>query len=480
MPQSILSNTVIASSGRVLGVLLGVVTTAALTRLLGVESFGTYTLLFSYGALFQIGADFGLYLTLTRLIAQQPDKERYYINRITSLRLVLLLTFFLLGTLLTVVLPSLRPLTLVFLIIAVGFSFQSLSQLLMGIYQKYGVVWRATVGDIVGRLVQLGGIIITALFIARTSHSAETPLFLVITMFTAGATAAYLIHHLLLPVAPPGRLVFAWPDFKRLMRLSWPLGAMLILNAVYFRIDVVILSLFRSADEVGLYGLAYRIIESALFFPAMFGGLLLPRLSRALVKKNHHTYARQLIAESLRFLTLSATFVVIAGFTLALPIVTLISGASFRSAAPLLQILSVALFVMFFGNLFGFTLVALKRQKSLLILYTALALFNLITNLMFIPIYGATAAAWTTVVTETLAMASAAVLVYRAIPFHIDIWFTARVIILAAATITLVLALPPHLPVLLVLLAAIVFYTIGSLAIGLLHRRSFTLLISKA
>ena len=58
-PQSILANTAIATTGRAVNVVLGVVATAVISRLLGPANYGAYVLLFSFGVIIQLAADLG-------------------------------------------------------------------------------------------------------------------------------------------------------------------------------------------------------------------------------------------------------------------------------------------------------------------------------------------------------------------------------------------------------------------------------------
>jgi O-antigen/teichoic acid export membrane protein len=467
MPQSILSNTVIATGGRLLNALLGIVTIKLLTNLLGQVGFGDYTLLLSYGALVQLVADFGLYLTLTREIAQHPEQEQHFVSHILSLRLTLLLIAFVVGGLLAGFIPSLARLDVLWWVVALALVFQSLSQLLMGIYQKYGVVWRVLVGDLSGRLFQIVGFVLIAQWDGTLYH--------VLLVFLGSTLLAFWLHRRLLPIRPAARLVFIWPVWKQLLRVSWPLGAMLVLNAIYFRIDILILSLFRPVAEVGDYGLAYRVIENGLFFPAMFGGLLLPRLSSAL-HKHDLVQVRQLFREGLQLLLLAATFIVVLLVVIPDSVVLFFANESFIAAAGYLRILSLALAVMFVGNLFGFTLVALRKQKALVLLYGALVAFNLLGNLLLVPRWGATAAAWTTVATEVIAMTIAGWLVYRAIHFRISWSFLVRVLAAGAVTVLLLLYLPATFPVWGQLLLGAVVYSGTSLLLGTLRRRQLILL----
>lgn len=440
MAYSVFSNATIATSGRLLNALLGVVATALITRVLGPDSYGAYTLLLSFGVLLQLTADFGLYLTLTREISQQPEREAEYITQIFSLRTFLFLLAAGIGVLLARYIPSLASLTLPLLVVLSGLLFQSLSQLLMGVYQKYTLVWRATVADLLGRLVQIAGILIAVFFVGTLTSVAIA--------FTAGAAAAFLLHAYLLPIRRPSFIGFEWTVWKHFLTTSWPLGLMLILNAVYFRIDTLLLSFFRPAVEVGWYGLAYRLIESGLFFPAMLGGLLLPKIS-AVLESGDRAQARHYIEEGLYILLV--LIIPLMFFLVTIPdfLVKIVSGEDFLPAAPLLRILSLALAVMFFGNLFGFSLIALGRHMTLLILYAVLVVFNTAGNLLFIPQWGSVAAAWTTVATEVLAAGTAAVLVYRVLPYQLQWSVYTPLLKATGASLLLFMLLPAPLPLVL-------------------------------
>lgn len=410
MPQSIATNTGIAIGGRLVQAGLGLLLVALTSRFLGEAAFGIYSALLAYGSLLLIGADFGLYLTFTREASRQPHQAAAFLSDVTWLRVAGLILIFTAGSLFLRYVPALHPFPRVFWLVVLGLSAQSVSQLLMGVFQAHSVVWRATVGDLIGRLVQILTVIAVVAGLFRIDSITG-----IVIAFAAGTSATLVVHRLLLPVSWPIQNPPRWEKVRHILRTTWPVAALLILNAIYFRIDMVMLSLWRPASEVGLYGLAYRIIESALFLPAMFGGLLLPHLSR------DSRVPQDLFQEAL-----AATVWVGAGVSLLLallarPLIALLSGPAFAGAASILAILSIALFAMFFGNLFGFTLVARGRQRSLLWLYVGLVIFNIAGNYFFIPRYGAPAAAWTTVATELIAATVAGLLVWRLSPYRLSL-----------------------------------------------------------
>lgn len=430
--QSVLTNTAIATCGRVINSALGLLVTWLITHALGEAGFGTYALVVSYASILQIATDAGLYLTLSRVISESPEREREYISHTVWLRVVLCLLIFLLGAGGLYLIPNRSTLFIPFIFIAIGFTFQSISQLLMSVYQRYGVVWRITAGDLIGR-----GAHIAALLIFMMDQLSLTK---IMVAFMIGTAVALIAHYMWVPVKYLLSRSFQIKTYREIIQTSWPLGLMLILNAIYFRIDTIILSFFRSDVEVGLYGLAYRIIESSLFFPAMFGGLILPRITAALAEKNIQK-AGQWFEEAARFMLLVVVPMAVVLIMLGKSLLVLF-GAGFAPAGAFLAILSLAMVSMFVGNMCGFTLVALGKGKALLTLYGVLVVVNIILNIIFIPVYGAYAAAWITVLTEIISLSVAAFIIKRNIQWHILAIPWVRLSVATLATICTVLVVP--------------------------------------
>lgn len=413
MEQSIFSNALIATLGRGLTLACGIIATALMARILGAAGLGTYSLILTIGTILQLTADFGLYLTLSRELGVSEGKPNDKIAHIVSLRLTLLIVAFALGCVGLLVFPSLRMAIGLFVVFAVGLMFQSASQLLMSVFQAYGCVWRATIGDVAGRVAQVSALT-TALFVPTLA----TPIG-VASAFTGGLILSFVIHLILVPEK---QLLYVRASRKvwwHIMQLSWPIALMLILNVIYFRIDTVLLSYLRTSEEVGLYSLAYKVIENGLFFPAMIGGLLLPAITSA-VNKGRKERVQRLVREGLTLSLSGATILVAILVGFSDEIILLLGGPEFISSSVLLRILSLALGTMCIGNIFGFALIALGKQKSLAALYGALATFNILANLMLIPRFGAIGAAWVTVATEVGATVVAGIFVKRHISWTIS------------------------------------------------------------
>lgn len=138
MAQSVLTNAAVATAGRLANAACGIVATSLLTRSLGVANFGTYIVVLAYASILQTAADAGLYLTLTASLARTPQHAQEHLSQMVMLRLALSIVVFSVGAIAAHFLLA-PHLELIFAVVTVGFFGQAISQLLMGVYQWYGI-----------------------------------------------------------------------------------------------------------------------------------------------------------------------------------------------------------------------------------------------------------------------------------------------------------------------------------------------------
>ena len=469
---SLLSNISIASGGRVITLVIGLFVTALTTRLLGVTQYGIFVAILSYATIFQVIADFGLYLFTTRILAREETSE--VVSHVISLRMALLAINFAIGIIFAYVLSLFTYNISALVIISIALIAQSVSQFPLQVHQAKGNMWPAVIGDVVARSVQVGIIGVAFLGVGNSVNQ----LHIVVLAFLVSTASALGIHYVFLPIRSKLKITINVTAWKKIIKKSWPYALMLALNAVYFRVDTVMLAILHPGEDVGLYGIAYRIIESLLFFPAMFGGLLLPRITEALLKKDNKK-ASAWLNQGLHVTMVVAGVVGVIGFLYSSIAIKVLAGVQFLPAIILVNILLVALISMFIGNIFGYTLVALDKKMHLVWLDAGLVVFNIIANAITIPAYGAIAAASTTVATEILATLVAGWIIARSMSISPPFITITKVVLIAIATIIRSMIRPNNRGE--ILKAGIVGVFMVSLVVYMqaLHKKDLALLISR-
>ena len=172
-----------------------------------------------------------------------------------------------------------------------------------------------------------------------------------------------------------------------------------MVTAVYFSIDVVILGIFRSGTEVGLYVAAGKILAIGLTFTHIFRTVFFPVLARLIGLSEERSTASRRYAEVVLFF---GGLVALGGFLLAPEILVIVFGEAYGGAETALRLLMVNLLFAHFVALYQTQLLAWNLQKAQMVIMIAGAVFNLVLNVVFIPRFGIEAAAATTLASSLL------------------------------------------------------------------------------
>jgi O-antigen/teichoic acid export membrane protein len=85
---------------------------------------------------------------------------------------------------------------------------------------------------------------------------------------------------------------FHMAQIKSLVKEAVPYGLALFLNVIYFKVDVILLSLMEAKDivneHIALYAVPMKIVEVGMMFGALFLQSMLPLFSQAIKNKNQN------------------------------------------------------------------------------------------------------------------------------------------------------------------------------------------------
>lgn len=214
--------------------------------------------------------------------------------------------------------------------------------------------------------------------------------------------AANLIVSLVLYKRLFGRIRMRWmpSEWPALLKVSVPMGFSYIFHTLMLRFDVVMLAMMRSPQQVGLYSAATIIVMTVPIVTAAFSSSLYPVLSRA--EGASDPELRKVFGAIWRSL-LVVGIVAAAGLTLlAGPIVEVFYGDAFGPSVWIISMLAWILPLRFVNNLSGMVLNATDKQGGRTVAVGAAAIFNIIVNLAFIPLWGYRGAVISTLLTELL------------------------------------------------------------------------------
>jgi O-antigen/teichoic acid export membrane protein len=214
------------------------------------------------------------------------------------------------------------------------------------------------------------------------------------------------------------RLDARWPRPSRkrlrpLIHIGLPIGISGLLVIGYARIDQVIVFVISGSEQAGLYGAVYNVLDQSHFVPISILTTLAPVLAASWPGDRERLLrAARLTAELLAVASFGALAFAIAA---AEPVVRLIFGAEFASAAPALPVLGGAFVLICFGYLNGNLLLTLGLQRRLMRISLIALVVNLVGNFALVPEFGYMAAAVMTLLTELVVFLLAGRLVLGAL-----------------------------------------------------------------
>lgn len=402
----IAGNTVSQLIGRLVSSVTIVIVSLLIAQRFGPEGYGDFVKITTYVGFFYLLADFGLNAVfLQRTMSEKPlhgDAGSRMWRLLFGLRLAV--SIVLVGVALGIL--SLFPQTF-------GQGYTPLVRL--GIIFLVPVIIAQAVTTTTNALFQkmlrydystnaqnIGSVLLVATAILLSVYTQVSgPVLGVASVFVGGVSTAIVALYLVRKKLRTIRPIFSLSEFASVLRDGAPLGFVLVFNLIYFRADSVILTLFRSTQEVGIYGLAYKMFELPLVLPIFFMNAVYPLLLQAQDRTQKDKYL--IFHRSLQFLSVSSILLV-AGFWICAPLVTLVRPDFAPSVQPL-RVLVLGLPVFFVSALFMWFVIAQKQQRVLLIIHGAAMCINIIGNIFFIPSYGYMAAAWITIGSEFFVLA---------------------------------------------------------------------------
>lgn len=383
----IAKNTFYQILARAVTAFIGFLITIIIAGKFGVLGYGDFTKVTSFVVVFYLFVDFGL-----NAFFLQFEKAKF-INLLFTRILLSILVFLLLNffafflpynkTLNTGFSESLR---LGILIFSLSVFAQGIILSASAIFQKKLTYSKYMIGLILGAIVNLTLVLIFAFLNFSIFYIL---LSFVISSFVSALVLLRLTGETILPFS------FDINFSKEIFIKSLPIGLMIIFNLVYFRADMIILSLLSSTRDVGIYGLSYKFFDFLIALPLFLSNAVYPFLIQFKNEKSEFFK----ITNKYFFIFLFFSFLTIIPFWFASPLFTLIKPDFSPSIVPF-RILLISLPFFFTTSFMQWVLITLEKQKYLMYVYLFSTVLNITLNIIFIPQFSYIASATITLISE--------------------------------------------------------------------------------
>ena len=180
------------------------------------------------------------------------------------------------------------------------------------------------------------------------------------------------------------------------------LFAMMLAQQIFTMSDITIIGLTLGDYQVGLYSTALKIYNVINQITCSVFLVTLPQLSIAFANSNTNDY-KHILNYFMDFSAIVCFPCVVGMFTMSQEIIILAGGSSYLGATACIKILSITSIAGAASNCtFNANLLASGKDRICFLICLVASVVNLVTNLIFVPLYGIEAAAYTTLASQLL------------------------------------------------------------------------------
>lgn len=390
--RAVFTNTVWQVVVRVIAIVLALVSVKLLATYLGADGVGEYNTITTYINFFIVFADLGLFSVAVREISKKPEDESKIISNVLVIRIISALVASAVAVFI-VFLTNYNQNIKIGTLIATGFLiFNLLGSVYDAILQYRLKMQYSAIAELVSK-----GISVLALYLIILNRGS----FLwIVSTITLSGIIIFLMKWLFARQFVKPLRKYEFGIIKTIFAMAWPLGLVFIVNNLFFKLDTLMLYAIKGATAVGIYSVSYKVLEVTVFAGAYFSSALKPTISSHIA--NNKEYISGIVSKSITIMLLISLPITLMCVLFAREIILFLSSQEFILGSTALIILSFTLPLIYLDTLLGEILVANDEKKLLIRIALGILAFNLILNLILIPLYSFKAAAVTTLLSELL------------------------------------------------------------------------------
>ncbi|HKI79982.1 MAG TPA: oligosaccharide flippase family protein [Ignavibacteriaceae bacterium] len=362
-----------------------------LARAFDLHLYGKISTVFAFSSILVTVFDLGLPIYAQREAAKKENLSKT-VSEIFSVKVVSIILYVIFFPLIAVSFYSDIPFGIILIIGAVSLL-QNLSGLLSYFYFGKENSWLVLKSSIVSKLILLVAVTFSYFFLRD------------IYIFLSGYVLSYIfltivyLRNLDKYDIKTAEVKFLPGSLKITLVTVLPIGISGIFNLVYDKIDIVILSAFLDFDKVAQYSVAYTVYRVALI---TFTVILFPAFNQfSRLADNYKVNTRLLMKYVLTTVLISVVVTVIFVFVVS-GLIPVFFGDKYDAASLILVPLSFSIILWGLNALSGVYLNGLGKFKNVMVATLTGMIFNIVSNIVLIPVYGVIGSVYATIATEGL------------------------------------------------------------------------------
>jgi O-antigen/teichoic acid export membrane protein len=379
------------TAGNILSQIVALIGAFYIPKLLGPEQYGIYNIVIAYVGLFTVFTFSGLTKVIIREIAKDTANAKEILESTIGLRNL----FSIFGALLSIV-------VVLFIDYELGtkayIAIYSFSLIFKGIHSSLDTIYQAH------QRMKVLGVIAFSRQLIRVPGS----IFLLLLGY---GVLSLIILHLSLEIMISFLLyrysknIISFNFFSKVKFIKEYIysgirfSLLQFLNILSGKIDLVMLSFFTTPQNVGIYALAYRLVEKGLILRSPISQSLFPYYSS---KFNNRKPKKKDLLLHTGLISVPLIIFIIPAILFIKPIIANVIGIEFIESASIFSVLVLYLILNFSVIPWGLVLQTTSNEKYSLITVSVTAFLNICLNIIFYKYFGLIGIAYSTLVVESM------------------------------------------------------------------------------
>jgi O-antigen/teichoic acid export membrane protein len=392
-------------TGKVIAVVIGLVSIALITRALGPEGYGAYRTILTFVSFVSIGSDLGLQLVVLRELGRPGRDHGRLVGAALLLRLMISALVLGLGALLSLLMPYDHEIVRGIMVAAPYYVVFQAAMVLQTVFQRHLRQGLQAISETIGGLVMLA-----LVWLALQADAGVVPM---VAAMLGGGIVQLAIAWPLARRLQPFRLAVDLEIWREMVRIGLPIAGSRVILSTILRGDILLLSLLATEAAVGLYGVPSKMFEILVTLAVLFNGMLMPMLVASLAQKDLAS-ANATAGHALTAMLVFGGGVIAVFAAFPAEVLTVVAGADFAPAAPALTLIGVAIASNAVAQVYRHMLTAMDRQRQAFWMDCVGLAVALAAYFTLIPLFSYLGAAIGTALTETALCLGLMIAVMRA------------------------------------------------------------------
>lgn len=445
MLKKIASNTISQVFSKVWSAIISIFLISALTKYFSPEMYWQYSKIYNYLSIFTFLFDLWLYAITIREISKNKENAFKIIWNIMTLRIFLWISVILIAISIAFFIPWYNSkLSLISIFIVSLFSAVSLfNSSVLALMQSFMKIEIWAITFVLWKIANLFLIFWVIFIFFPKSQTLNFDLAFILIMICGfiWILLNFVLNFIYANKIVKIRFLFDFDYIKHIFKISLPNWIALFLSTVYFKVDVIIISILEPISKadisIALYSLPMKIVEVLMVIGLFFLNSILPSLSKDFWENNFKKI-KYVLSNSFKLLFSMWVFIVVMFIVFWKDIISIIATSDYLddnlhkyTSYDVMFLVSVVLLFNFLSSLFNYIFIASKNEKILVFINLFVTFINIIGNILLIPIYSFMWAAITTLISQIILLLLLYYFSRKIVKFDFDFLYIIKVLVIS-------------------------------------------------